>query len=142
MSRHAHLRPALVAVVALGGAVGAAARYGLGHVLTPVGGWPLGTLAANLLGAFLLGALLETLVRRGEEGGRIQVLRLALGTGVLGGFTTFSSLALELERLLADGAVATALGYAVVSLVLGFGACLAGIVLAARRRAWRFEPAR
>ena len=86
-----------------------------------------------MLGSFLLGALLETLLRRGAESPRGRVLRLGLGTGVLGGFTTFSALALELERLLAGGQVAMALVYAVASLVLGVLACVAGIALAARR---------
>ena len=138
---HAHLRPALIAVVALGGSLGATARYTLGQAVVPAGGWPLGTLAVNLLGAFLLGVLLEGLVRRGEESHRGRLLRLGLGTGVLGGFTTFSSLALELDRMLGDGAVVTAFGYATVTLVLGFACCLGGIVLAARRHAWRFDGA-
>ncbi len=141
MTAHPHLRPGLIVVVALGGAVGATGRYELGRAVHPVDGWPLGTLLANLLGAFLLGALLEALVRRGPETSGSRVLRLGLGTGVLGGFTTFSSLALELERLLASGAGATALGYATVTLVLGFVACLGGVVVAARHHAWRYSGA-
>ncbi len=135
MTTPAHRRPGLVALVALGGAVGATARYALGLAVHPAGGWPLGTLLANLLGAFLLGMLLEALVRRGPETEAGRRLRLALGTGLLGGFTTFSSLALELERLLAAGSAGVALGYAAVSLVLGFLACLGGIALAARHHA-------
>lgn len=92
-------------------------------------GWPVGTLAANLTGAFLLGALLEVLGRRGPETPGVQRVRLALGTGVLGGYTTFSSLALETERLLADGAAATALGYAGVTLVAGVLSAAAGVAL-------------
>lgn len=95
-------------------------------------GWPVGTLAANLTGAFLLGALLEVLGRRGPETPGVQRVRLALGTGVLGGYTTFSSLALETERLLADGAAATALGYAGVTLVAGVLSAAAGVALAGR----------
>ena len=90
-------------------------------------------LRARVLGSFLLGALLEGLLRRGAESPRGRVLRLGLGTGVLGGFTTFSSLAIELERLLAAGQVTTALVYAVLSLVLGVLACVGGIALAAAR---------
>ncbi|WP_372593481.1 CrcB family protein [Actinotalea sp.] len=141
MSLPAHRRPLLVAIVALGGALGASGRYGLGLVVSPAHGWPVATLTANVVGAFLLGVLLEGLVRRGEESPRGRLLRLGLGTGVLGGFTTFSSLALEIDQLLGRGAVGTALGYAVVTLVVGFGACLGGIVLAARHHAWRFAPA-
>jgi len=141
MTRQAHRRPALVAVVALGGALGAAARYELGLAVHPVDGWPLATLLANLAGAFLLGALLEALVRRGQETAGARVVRLGLGTGVLGGFTTFSSLALELERLLAAGSGAVALGYATVTLLLGFAACLGGVVIASRHHAWRYAGA-
>ena len=141
MTGHAHLRPGLIGVVALGGALGSTARYELGRAVQPVDGWPLGTLLANLAGAFLLGAMLEALVRRGQESSGTRVIRLGLGTGVLGGFTTFSSLALELARLLAAGSAATALGYASLTLVLGFGACLAGVVLAARHHAWRYAGA-
>ena len=64
-------------------------------------------------------------------------MRLALGTGVLGGYTTFSSLALEVERLLASGAVGTALAYAAVSLIAGTlcaAAGVAGVSAAAGRR--------
>lgn len=126
-----HLRPGLLAVVALGGAVGTAGRYGVAQALPPSGGWPWGTLTANLVGAFALGLLLETLLRRGEETPRRRLLRLGLGTGVLGGFTTFSALALELERLLAARELVVAGGYAAVTLAGGVVACLAGVALAA-----------
>lgn len=142
MSRPAHLRPGLIALVAAGGAVGTAARYGLSQVLAPVDGWPVATFVENLLGAFLLGVLLEALARRGPETpGRLR-LRLALGTGALGGFTTFSALAIEIERLLAAGRVALGLGYGAASVVLGFVACLAGVGLATRlHRSRAGEPA-
>lgn len=139
MSRPAHLRPGLIGLVGVGGAVGTAGRYGLSQVLAPAGGWPTSTFVENLLGAFLLGVLLEALVRRGPETRRVQRLRLALGTGVLGGFTTFSSLAIEIERLMADGRVALGLGYGVASVLLGFALCLAGVALAARHHQWRTE---
>ncbi|MEX5295923.1 CrcB family protein [Kocuria sp. CPCC 205268] len=134
MSRPPHRRLLLVLAVGAGGAVGTGARHGLALLLPAPAGWPLATLAANLLGAFLLGMLLESLLRRGEETPRGMLLRLGAGTGALGGFTTFSSLALETERLLAGGAVGRALAYVGVSLGCGFLACLAGTVLAARGR--------
>jgi len=127
--RAAHHQGRLALLVALGGAVGSSARYGVAQALPPQHGWPVGTLAANLTGAFLLGALLEVLGRRGPETPGVQRVRLALGTGVLGGYTTFSSLALETERLLADGAVGTALGYAGVTLVAGVLCAAAGVAL-------------
>jgi CrcB protein len=134
MHRPPHRSPPLVLAVGLGGALGTGARYGLTALLPAAGGWPVATLAANLLGSLLLGLLLEALLRRGEETPRLRLLRLGLGTGALGGFTTFSSLALEVERLLADGAPAQAAGYLLLSLGGGFLACLAGVLLAARGR--------
>ena len=129
--RPAHHRAGLALLVAVGGAVGSLGRYGLAHALPPQDGWPIGTLTANLTGAFLLGALLEVLGRRGPETPGVQRVRLALGTGVLGGYTTFSSLALETERLLASGAVGTALGYVAVSLVAGVLCAAGGVALVA-----------
>lgn len=131
--RPAHLQPRLLAVVGLGGAIGTVGRYGLGRALPPSGGWPWGTLTANLVGAFLLGLLLEALLRRGEETSGRRLARLGLGTGVLGGFTTFSALALELERLLAAGDLGVAAGYTALTVAGGLGACTAGVALAARR---------
>lgn len=139
MSRPHHLHGSLVLLVALGGMLGTGARHLLSTRFAGDGGWPVATLTENLLGAFLLGLLLEALVRRGRETSRGRLVRLGLGTGVLGGFTTFSALAIELERLLADGAWAVAAGYAVTSLVAGVLACLLGVVLAARHHRWRHQ---
>lgn len=127
--RPAHHRAGLALLVAAGGAAGSLGRYGLAQALPPQHGWPVGTLTANLTGAFLLGVLLEVLGRRGPETPGVQRVRLALGTGVLGGYTTFSSLALETERLLAAGDVGTALGYAAVSLLAGVLCAAAGVAV-------------
>ena len=134
MSRPPHRRLLLVLAVGLGGALGTAARHGLSVLLPAVAGWPVATLTANVLGAFLLGMLLEALLVRGKETPRGMLLRLGAGTGALGGFTTFSSLALEAERLLSGGAAGQALAYVAISLGAGFLACLAGVLLAARGR--------
>lgn len=134
MSRPPHRRLLLVLAVGLGGMLGTAARHGLSALLPPVDGWPVATLTANVLGAFLLGVLLEALLVRGQETPRGTLLRLGAGTGALGGFTTFSSLALETERLLSGGAVGQSLAYLGISLAGGFLACLAGVLLAARGR--------
>ncbi|KQR07294.1 CrcB family protein [Cellulomonas sp. Leaf334] len=140
MTGSPHLDPRLIAVVAVGGAVGTAARWALTQTVgTSSSGWPTATFVENLLGSLLLGALLEVLLRRGQESRRGQVIRLGAGTGVLGGFTTFSSLAIEMERLLADGQVTLALVYGGLSVVLGLLACVAGVAVAARHHRWRHE---
>lgn len=138
MTRPPHLDLRLVGLVAAGGAVGTTARWALTEAVgTSAGGWPTATFVANLLGSFLLGALLEGLLRRGPESPRGRLVRLGVGTGVLGGFTTFSSLALEMERLLAGGQVATGVVYGAASVVLGLVACLLGVAAAARHHAAR-----
>ena len=138
MTRPPHLDPRLVAVVAVGGAVGTTARWAVTQWLgTTPGGWPTATFVENLLGSFLLGVLLEALLRRGSESRRGQLVRLGAGTGVLGGFTTFSALALEMERLLAAGQVALGAVYGGLSVVLGLLACVAGVALASRHHRWR-----
>ncbi|MCW3768550.1 CrcB protein [Arthrobacter oryzae] len=129
--RPVHLHPGFVLVVITGGVVGALARYGLSIVLPAPGGWPLPTLIINLAGAFLLGVLLEALVRRGPDTGRLRVIRLLAGTGFMGAFTTYSTLALETNTLLGSGRTTDALIYVAASLLGGTVATVAGIRAAA-----------
>ncbi|KHL12101.1 CrcB protein [Mumia flava] len=133
MSRPHHRVPGLVLVVALGGFLGTAARAGLA-VWWPhdPDALPVATLTANLLGAFALGLLLEALIRSGDETPGRRRWRLGLGTGVLGGFTTYSSLALEVTDLLDAGKSGLALAYALGTVVVGFVACVLGVLLGAR----------
>jgi len=133
VSRHPHAMPALVALVAVGGACGSIARYGVSHALPAQDGLPVGTLVENVVGAFLLGFLLEALLRAGTEDDRRRALRLGLGTGFLGGFTTYSALALEIHGLWGDGRIGLALAYGLGSVVLGTAAATGGILLGARR---------
>ena len=133
MARPLHLRARALGLVALGGAVGTALREAVALVVPGVGQLPVATLAVNILGAFLLGLLLEALVRRGPDEGRRRTLRLLLGTGLLGGFTTYSALATDTGLLLAAGAAdstGVALLYAIGTVLLGGVATLAGIALA------------
>ncbi len=111
----------------LGGALGAAARYLVGQAIT---GWlgpnyPWGTLAVNLIGGFAMGVLVGTLARMtsGEQA------RLFLAVGVLGGFTTFSAFSLELVTMLERGAMLTALGYALASVLGAVLALFAGLAM-------------
>ncbi len=127
---HHHL--GLVGLVAAGGVAGTAARYGTSLWLgNAASGLPTATLTVNLVGCFLLGLLLEALGRRGPETPRMQQVRLGLGTGVMGGFTTFSSLAEELAQLVHTHADGVAALYAVLSVVGGLVATMGGITLAA-----------
>jgi len=127
----------MITLVAAGGAAGTLARWALTTALPPQHGWPLATLTENLLGAFLLGLLLEALVRAGEESPRRRMIRLGLGTGVLGGFTTFSTFALEVEKLLTTGSATQAISYFAISIIGGFLTCLAGVALASQHHRWR-----
>ncbi|MCT9627234.1 CrcB family protein [Pseudarthrobacter equi] len=129
--RQVHLHPGFVLVVIAGGTVGTLARYGLSMVLPTPGGWPLPTLIINLTGAFLLGILLEALVRRGPDAGRLRIIRLLAGTGFMGAFTTYSTLALETNTLLGAGRTVDALGYIGATLLGGAIATVAGIRAAA-----------
>ena len=122
-----HLRPRSMLLVAAGGAVGTGARYLLSTHLPPVRAVPLAVLAINVVGAFALGLLLERLLRDGPDAGRRRDLRLLLGTGVLGGFTTYSALATDTLALLATGATGRALAYALGTLLLGLLAAVLGI---------------
>jgi CrcB protein len=98
---------------------------------------PWAVLAANLVGAFALGVLLEALVRRGADHGARRTLRLLLGTGFLGGFTTYSALVTDTAVLWGSGAAGLATLYSLGTLLVGALATVAGILLAAalhRRR--------
>lgn len=128
--RPVHLHPGFVLVVITGGVFGALARHGLGTVLPSPGGWPLPTLIINLTGAFLLGVLLEALVRRGPDAGRLRAVRLVAGTGFIGAFTTYSTLALETNTLLGAGRPTDALVYVAATLLGGAVATVAGIRVA------------
>ena len=126
-----HLRPLPLALVFLGGVVGTGARYGLEEAYPHHGtGWPTGTFVANMLGAFALGLLLEALVRLGDDSGRRRSVRLLLGVGFCGAFTTYSTLALEVSLFVRDHAVGMAVLYATVTVLAGLVAVWLGIVAA------------
>jgi CrcB protein len=122
-----HLRPRSIALVAGGGALGTATRYLVSQVVPHVRGVPVGVLLINVVGAFLLGLLLERLLGAGPDTGPRLDLRLLLGTGFLGGFTTYSALATDTVALLVGGDAGRALAYALGTLVLGLLASLLGL---------------
>lgn len=127
-----HLRPAAIALVAVGGVLGTAAREGLSLAIPPVAGVPVAIFGINIVGAFVLGVLLESLLMRGPDEGARRNVRLFVGTGVLGGFTTYSALATDTDLLIRAGSVWTAIGYALATVVVGGLASLLGIWLAGR----------
>lgn len=132
-SRPLHLQPQAIAAVALGGLVGTGIRYGAESAYpSGSGSFPFTTLVINLTGAFILGMLLERLALSGPDAGWRRRIRLCIGTGVLGSYTTYSSFALETVELLRDGRVVAAAVYMTVSVVIGTSAAAAGIVLAQR----------
>ncbi|MEZ6016950.1 MAG: CrcB family protein [Planctomycetota bacterium] len=137
------------ALVALGGAVGAALRYGVGVAVARIGGgFPLATLIVNVLGCFGIGFTLAWLGRGGSAGDLAQAappgqvaeaaralaqeaaatLRLVVVVGFLGGFTTFSAFGQESVALLRSGAW----GGLAVSLALNLGLGFAAVVLGAK----------
>ena len=115
--------------VCLGSAMGGGARYLLsGWVMQWLGpSFPYGTLAVNVLGSFLLAVLMYVGV---EAAALPPAMRLALTTGAMGGFTTYSTFSYETMRYLQDGAWGIAAANVVVTVLCSLLACLSGWALA------------
>ncbi|MGO1591090.1 MAG: fluoride efflux transporter FluC [Ancrocorticia sp.] len=90
------------------------------------GAWPLATFAINLIGSVILGFLLTALANSGPDTGWRHTLRLTAGTGVIGGFTTYSTFIIEVHEL----ALPLSLAYAGTSVITGIACAVAGIALA------------
>ena len=116
-------------LVFAGGGLGAVARYGVGLGIGRAGltAWPYGTFAVNVVGGLLMGVLAGVLALRGGEGA--EHWRVALGVGVLGGFTTFSAFSLETALMIERREVLDAGAYALLSVVLCVAAVFAGLIL-------------
>jgi|SRR5690348_17305671 CrcB protein len=118
----------ILAVIALGGALGSVARWGLGRLVPHhPGQLPWSTLVENVSGALVLGVLTVLMI---EVWPPSRLVRPFLGVGVLGGFTTFSTYMLDTQDLLRAGRPATALGYLFATLVLGLLASWVGVTVA------------
>lgn len=115
-------------LVAVGGGLGTALRYGVGRLAIAVmgPGFPFGTFAVNIIGGLLMGLLAGWLARVGDGA---EPLRLLLGVGVLGGFTTFSAFSLEIYNMITRAEIALAAAYAVSSVAGSVLAVLAGVWL-------------
>ncbi|GGZ37629.1 fluoride efflux transporter CrcB [Streptomyces poonensis] len=122
-----HGQASVVAVVALGGGIGATARYGA-SLLWPTrqGGFPWTTFCVNVVGCAVIGVFMVVIT---EAWAAHRLVRPFFGTGVLGGFTTFSTYAVDVERLLDAGHAVTAL------------ACFAATPLAALTAVWTASSA-
>ena len=118
-----------VMVIGIGGVIGANARWKIGEWADQrtTSDFPWGTLLINLSGSLILGAFLTVVTER--VAGR-PLTRLLVATGMLGAYTTFSTFAYEVVRLVQHGHLPIAAAYGVSSLVLGLLAVWAGIVLA------------
>jgi fluoride exporter len=118
-----------VAAVAIGAAVGGVLRYVVGQLFVQRfgPGFPYGTLFINVSGSLCIGIVAQLAATRAF--GMTPFLRILLATGVLGGYTTFSTFSLDALTLLEEGAW-PALLYVGSSIVLGFGGAAAGVVLA------------
>lgn len=138
LPRPVHLRGDLLALVAVGGFFGALSRYGVSLAEpTTTGRWPIGTLAVNLAGAFILGVLMEGLARSGANARWRQRVRLLVGTGFCGALTTYSTLAVEADLLIRDHQTGLALAYLGGSLFAGLVVTSAGIAAASGHHHWR-----
>ena len=117
-----------LALVMFGGGIGAGLRYGVGRwaLMTFGPGLPFGTWGVNILGGLLMGLLAGWL---GGRNATDEPLRLLLGVGVLGGFTTFSAFSLEVAQMILRGEIGLAAAYAVSSVAGSVLALFAGVWL-------------
>jgi fluoride exporter len=125
-------------LVMMGGGMGAGLRHLLNVAVLRFSGagtdagtnataWPWSTFAANVLGGLLMGALMGWLTHSGR--GLDHGLRLLLGVGLLGGFTTFSAFSMEMASMIQRGDVWQSAVYALLSVLLAVAAVFAGLAV-------------
>ncbi|TNE38432.1 MAG: fluoride efflux transporter CrcB [Alphaproteobacteria bacterium] len=118
----------ILLMTALGGAVGASLRHLSSGLMMRLFGtaFPWGTLFVNVLGSFLMGVLIEVAALKLNLS---QEMRAFLAVGILGGFTTFSTFALDAVTLFERGAAVDSFAYVLLSVVLSIAALFAGLAL-------------
>lgn len=118
-----------VLAVLVGGGIGSVLRYGVTFAITQRlgAGFPWWTFVINVTGSFVIGIVAQVTETRAFGGA--PLLRLFLMTGVLGGYTTFSTFSLDSLTLLREGDQMLALAYAAASVILGIAAAFAGVAL-------------
>ncbi len=118
----------MILSIAAGGAIGAVGRYltmsGVGHLIGH--GFPYGTLVVNVIGSFVLGALIEVMALTWSPG---PELRAFFVIGVLGAFTTFSTFSLDVVTLIERGEFLSAASYIIASMVLAVAALFIGMII-------------
>lgn len=120
----------VVAVVALGGAIGAVARYAA-SLWWPAqgGGFPWTTFGINVVGCAVIGVFMVVIT---DVWAAHRLVRPFFGTGVLGGFTTFSTYAVDIQKLVDEGRPRTALAYLAATLIAALAAVWLGATTARR----------
>lgn len=117
--------PSVLAAIALGGALGAPARYGVAQLIyVDSAGFPWATFWTNITGSLALGLILAMMIERFPPK---RYMRPFIATGFLGAYTTYSTFAVETDLLIKDGHAVVAVVYAAASLMAGLAAVWAGI---------------
>ncbi|WEV72809.1 CrcB family protein [Bifidobacterium sp. ESL0790] len=135
---HRSSEPSFVVAVGLvaGGACGSLIRLALSALQSPDVAWPWMTMAINLTGAVLLGCLTAYMAAIGPDIGEWRVVRLSLGTGMVGGYTTYSTFMLEAAQRVTAGKAGLAMGYLAASIVFGLLCAMLGLALGSRLGRW------
>jgi len=117
-----------ILLVAVGGAIGSIGRYLVGLWATRLAGpnFPWATLTVNIVGAFAIGLFVEMIARRFDASAEMRVF---IVTGIIGGFTTWSSFTLDAVVLFERGALGLSALYLLASLLVSFAAIFAGLAL-------------
>jgi CrcB protein len=119
------MKTGIITAVALGGAIGSVARYFMSTLQSPVWtGFPYAIFIVNISGGFLMGVLTELMALKFSVSLEVRAF---LTTGILGGYTTFSTFSLESALLIQRQAYVTAVGYVVGSAVLSIAALFCGL---------------